>query len=278
MIYKIAADSSANLSAFNGVAFANVPLKIVTAQREFTDGPELDLPEMLSYLEDYKGRSGTSCPNVGDWLDAFGDADRVFALTITSNLSGCYNAAAQAKAEYEEAHPDRRVCTLDSLSTGPEMVLIAEKLRELIAMDLDFDEIETEIRSYMTHTHLLFSLESLNNLARNGRVSPLVAKAAGLLGIRVVGKASDHGTLEPMHKCRGAKKALAAIVSDMKALGYSGGKVRVAHCQGAENAEALKALVAADFPDSDIQLHPCAGLCSFYAERGGLLVGFEDGL
>lgn len=276
MKYQIAMDSSANLLHMEGVPFASVPLKIVTDQREFVDTPGLNLDAMLEYLAAYKGRSGTSCPNVGDWLAAFGDADCVFALTITSALSGCCNAALQAKAVYEEEHPGRRVCVLDSLSTGPEMALIAEKLRELIGKESYFDAIEFEIREYMTHTHLMFTLESLNNMARNGRVSPLIAKACGLLGIRILGQASAEGTLQPLHKCRGEDKALKKLVEEMKKAGYRGGRVRVVHCKNKQAAETLASSLRAEFPDCDLTVGSTTALCSFYAERGGILVGFED--
>lgn len=275
MSYKIAMDSSSNILDMAGVDFASVPLKIVTDGREFTDDEALDLDGMLDYLSAYKGRSGTSCPNVGEWLDAFGDAEGVFALAITGTLSGCYNACVQAKAVYEETHPGRKVCCLDSLSTGPEMAIIAEKLEELIGAGKDFDTIEAEIREYMKTTHLMFTLESLNNMARNGRVSPLVAKACGLLGIRVLGQASAEGTLQPLHKCRGEAKALRMMVEEMKAKGYRGGKVRVVHCRNQKAAETFIGLLKAEFPGCDVTLGKTTALCSFYAEIGGVMVGFE---
>ena len=201
MNVKIVADSSANLPALAGVSYASVPLKIVTDEKEYVDDAALNTEEMVCDLEAYKGRSGTACPSVGDWLEAFGDAQYVFTVAITSNLSGSHNAALQAKDMYEEQYPDRRVTCLDSLSTGPEMVLIAERLVELIDAGLDFDTVSEQIREYMKKTHLLFSLESMDNLAKNGRVSKVAAKAAGILGIRIVGKASDVGTLQQLHKC-----------------------------------------------------------------------------
>ena len=274
MNYLIAADSSSNLPAGSGVAI--VPLKIITDQREFVDDAGLDLNEMLSYLQSYKGRSGTSCPNVNDWLEAIGDAPQSFIVTITSGLSGCCNAAMQAKAVCEEQ--GQQVCVLDSLSTGPEMMLIVRKLQELSDAGVSFEDAEAQIREYMTHTHLMFSLENLTNLARNGRVSPLVAKAAGLLGIRIVGKASDKGTLEPMHKCRGQKKALETLAREMAALGFRDGRVHIAHCCNEAAAAELSNLLTTAHPGCEIKVEQCTGLCSFYAEMGGLLVGFEDSL
>ncbi|HIT67492.1 MAG TPA: DegV family protein [Candidatus Merdisoma merdipullorum] len=275
MKYKIVMDSSSNLFTMEDVNFSSVPLKIVTDQKEFVDDQALDLEGMLAFLSSYKGRSGTSCPNISEWLDAFGDAEGIFALTITGTLSGCHNAAVQAKEAYEKKHPGRRVCCLDSLSTGPEMVLIAEKLRELICSGKDFDQIETEIRTYMKRTHLIFTLKSLNNMARNGRVSPLIAKACGLLGIQIVGQASAEGTLEPLHKCRGEAKALKLLLTEMKKMNFQGGKVRIVHCHNEQAAQTFLELLKTEFPDCDASLGNTTALCSFYAEEGGVMIGFE---
>ena len=274
MDYKIICDSSSNLRPA-AAHLATVPLKIVTDKKEYTDDETLDVASMLLELESYKGRSGTSCPNVADWLEAFGEAQWVFAVAITSNLSGSYNAAVQAKQAYEEEHPDRRVCCLDTLSTGGEMVLIQEKLEQLIAQGLSFDEVEAAIREYMHHTHLGFMLERMDNLAKNGRVSPIVAKACGILNIRIVGCASDVGTLQPDHKCRGTKKALETIVKDMVEKGYRGGKVILDHVYNPDAAQALKEKILEKFPDADVRIGLCGGLCCFYAEQGGMIVGYE---
>jgi len=118
-------------------------------------------------------------------------------------------------------------------------------------------------------------LESLKNLANNGRVSHAVAKITGILGIRLVGKALE-GVLEPLDKCRGAKKAIATLVARMKELGYNGGKVRIAHCQNLEGARELAELIETEFPGFSPEVYPTGGLCSYYAERGGILMGFES--
>ena len=202
MKYKIVADSSANMRAFEGVAFANVPLKIITKEKEYIDDEHLDVAAMVADLKAYKGTSGSSCPNVYDWLHAFGDAENVFAVAISGSLSGSCNAARQAAEEYRTQHPDRKVCVIDSLTAGPELRLICERLRRGILAGDSFEQIEETTRAYMKHTHTLFALQSLNNLARNGRVNMAVAKLAGVLGIWVVGKGSDEGTLQ-QRKARG---------------------------------------------------------------------------
>jgi len=275
MKFKIAADSSSNMHRFDGVPYACVPLKIITKEKEYVDDETLDLELMVNDLKAYKSTSGTSCPNVYEWLESFGDAENVFAIAITSNLSGSCNAARQAADDYMKMYPGRNVSVLDSLSAGPELRLIAEKVREGILADKMFEEIDSETRDYMKHTHLLFTLQSLNNLARNGRVSPAVAKIAGVLGIVVVGKASNEGTLQQMHKCRGERRAIDTLYKEMKNHGYDGGKVRIGHNFNPGGAEALKKIILAEFPQADICIEQSTALCLFYAEEGGLMVGYE---
>ena len=272
---KIVADSSANLMALNTVAFDAAPLKIITDEREFIDNRELDLNERIRFFKAYKGKSQTSCPNPEDWLAAFGDAEDVYCVTITSGLSGSYNAACVARDLYEQMHPGRRVYVIDSLSAGPELTLLVEKLEELIGDGKTYEEIRAYIPEYQKKTGLLFMLESLNNFAANGRVSPAVAKIAGVLGIRIVGKASDVGTLEPTDKCRGETKSLNAIVKHLKASGLKTGKVQLAHCLNESAANTLKGMIEAELPAVTVKIGKNLGLCSYYAEKGGLLVGFE---
>lgn len=276
MNIKLTADSSSNIQVMSGLDYTAAPLTIVDGEKEYVDVPSLDVEKMMRGLKEHKGRSSTACPGVGDWLEAFGDADIVYGVAITSNLSGAWNAANIAAEQYMEEHPGRKVFILDSLSTGPEMELILEKYQELILAGLSFEEVCDSIKAYTAGTHLLFSLESLAMLAKNGRVSPAIAAAAGILGIRVIGRASDEGTLQQLHKARGEKKALQQLFASMKELGYQGGKVRIRHTCNPEAAEKLAEMIKEQFPDCDLQINANGGLCAFYSEMGGLLVGFES--
>ncbi len=273
--FKIIADSSADTFEIDSVPFGYAALKIVTAEREFTDNRELDVKDMVDYLLDYKGKSSTSCPNPEDWLTAFGDTENIFCVTITATLSGSYNSALTAKELYLEKYPNRNVFVINSLSAGPELRLIIEKLQEFIAEGYDYKQICEKITEYMNTTGLLFMLESMKNLANNGRVSPIIAKAAGLLGIRVVGKASANGDLQQLNKCRGEEKSLRCIVEHIINSGCRCGKIRIAHCFNPKAAECLQKKLYIELPKAKIETYNCAGLCSFYAESGGMLIGYE---
>lgn len=286
---RIVTDTSSDLFGLECVDFATAPMKIITAEREFVDDELLDTSEMVAYLDSYKGKSKSSCPNTEDWLAAFGDAEEIFCATITSGLSGSYNAACVAKSAYLEAHPERRVHVIDTLSAGPEVTLVAKKLEELIENDLSFDQIKDAITEYLKKTGLVFMLKSLKTFANNGRISPLVAKLVGIAGLSIVGRASDVGTLEPMHKCRGERRSLEAIVEHLSSMGVGAPKdgsteptayrLSIGHCQNEPGAIALREMILSKLSHPsvkfEIEIHPFRGLCSFYAEKGGVLVGFE---
>ena len=276
MKFRIVCDSSCNILTLDE-NFATVPMK-VTADREYVDDADLDLAEMVEGLRNHKGKSGSACPNVGEWLEAFGDAEYVCGITITKHLSGSYNAAQQAAQIYMENHPGRVAYIFDSLSTGPEMMMVADKIRQCEAEGDDFETMKQKVLEYHNHLHTLFCLESMMNLARNGRVPMAVAKIAGMLGIRVVGDV-EKGEITPVHKPRGAKKATQALVDMIRERGFADGNIlRVAHCFGEEAAYALRDAVLAEFPNTRFQLETTGALCSFYAEAGGLIIGFEGGL
>lgn len=277
MKIKIVADSASNMYTLSGgVDFESAPLRIITDKKEYEDTIDLDIRGMVDNLRTYKGKSSTACPGVGDYLAAFEGYDIIYVVTIISTLSGSYNAAMQAKAQYEEENPGKKVFVLDSYTAGGEQKLHVEKLRDLILEGKDYETVCKEITEYKDHgTSLVFSLESMINLANNGRVPMVVAKIASMVGLRMIGIVSEEGQIHPTDKARGEKKAQETIYAKMKSEGYKGGRLRIDHCFNLETANAIKAKALAEFPDADIRIEPTSALCSYYAEKGGMMIGFE---
>lgn len=275
MKIKIISDSSSDLLELEGVDFQSVPLTISTDEKEYIDDENLDVIEMTDYFASYKGVSRTACPSIGLWLEAFEGADIIYVATLTSGLSGTYNAAMAAREMYLQSNPEAKVAIFDTLSAGPEIRLIVEKIAELIKKEKTYDTICNEINAYMNKTRVFFSLESLHNLAQNGRINKLVASAVGVLGIRVFGTGSEEGKLEPLAKCRNEKKVISALLENMIKAGYNGGKCYLAHVNNLEFAEKVKNAIKDHFGTKEFKVYLTRGLCAYYAERGGVLIGCE---
>ena len=265
-------DSCSDMIQTEGGNFVSVPLVISTDEKEYVDDEYLDIHEMLDDLSVYKGKSGTACPSVESWLHAFEGADTIFVVTMTSALSGTYNSALVAKKIYEHSHPEAKIHVFDTLR------LLMEKLFSFERAGKTFEEIVRCGEKYLQTTRLFFALKSLHNLAQNGRVNKVIAAAAGALGISVLGTASAEGTLESSAKCRGDKKVIAGMLEEITKAGFQNGKVRISHVENPELAEKLRIALMERFPEAEILIYKARGLCSYYAERGGILVGVECSL
>lgn len=272
---RIVSDSSSNILERNSdVEYCTTPLKILIDGKEYPDVLGLDMVDLVARIE-LSEKNSTSCPSISEWTDAFEGADEIFGVTISSNLSGSYNSAMNAAEMYQEDHPDVKIHIFDSLATGGTMELLIEKIEECIRADMSFEEIVKAVDEYHEKDKILFSLESVKNLAKNGRMLKALADLANALGIRFIGKASERGTIQQAHIARGQKKALLTVYNEMLKMGYDGGKVRINHCLNVDAAGKLRDMILQKFPSADVKVCLTTALCSYYAERGGMIIGFE---
>lgn len=279
MKWKIIADSGCDYRSLDNLApdteFVTVPLTIQVGETIYRDDAQLNIDQMMEKMYATTTASKSACPSPDDYMKSFEGADNIIVVTITGTLSGSYNSAEIAKKIYLEEHPDTKIHVIDSLSAGGEVDLIVRKLNHLVAEGIDFDQVVDGITVYQAKTKLLFVLAKVDNLVKNGRLSKLIGTVVGLLNIRMVGEASKTGTLELLQKARGQKKAIKAAFDELLKAGYAGGHITIVHRNNEKFIEQFSELVREKFAQASIEVLPTSGLCSFYAEEGGLLMGYE---
>ena len=279
MTWKIIADSGCDFREMAHLAkdtqFESVPLTIQVKNEIFVDNKELDIDLMMEKMYASSAASKSACPSPDDYLKSFEGGDKIFVVTITGTLSGSNNSAQVAKKIFLEEHPDAQIHVIDSLSAGGEVDLLVTKLNELIQQDLSFDEVVEVINRYQEKTKLLFVLAKVDNLVKNGRLSKLLGTVVGLLNIRMVSEASQTDTLELLQKARGPKKALASAIEELLKAGYKGGRLIIAHRNNEKFCQQFSQLIQEKYPQAQVETVPTSGLCSFYAEEGGILMGYE---
>ncbi|MDG3132034.1 DegV family protein [Streptococcus suis] len=277
--WKIVADSGCDYRQLTNLApdteFVSVPLTIQVGDREFIDDSSLDIDHMMEVMEASKSVASSACPSPKAYENAFTGADNIIVVTLTGSLSGSFNAARIARESYLEDHPNSNIHLIDSLSAGGEMDLLVNELNRLIASGLDFSQAVEAITNYQKHTKLLFVLAKVDNLVKNGRLSKLLGTVVGFFNIRMVGEASNEGKLELLQKARGHKKSITAAFEEMKKAGYQGGRIILAHRNNSKFLQQFSGLVKESFPEAVIEGIEASGLCSFYVEEGGLLMGYE---
>lgn len=278
MKWNIIADSSCDLKniaqTFDNIRFSTVPFTINIGVDSYVDDETLDTNIMIADMENCTYASQTACPSPYLWYEQFEKAEQCIAITISSQLSGSYNSANLAKEMILEKEPSKKIAIIDSYSTGPALVLIVERIYELIGKMLCFEQIVSKMLDYIATMRTVFALSSFNNLIKNGRMSEFAGILAGILGIWGVGIASDEGKIQIKTKVRGSNRVLSALIDDMVERGFTGSAMVISHCCNVRLAEKLRERVRELWQTADIKILPTRGLCSFYAERGGLIVAF----
>lgn len=276
MKFKIIVDSSSNLlnsyyQDKKDVAFKVVPLTIRIGQEEFIDNDELDVNRMLDVLRLNDGGQ-SSCPSPNDYLRELDEAEYSFIITITSKLSGSFNSACVARTMCK--NPEH-VFVIDSKGTAGSIVLIAEKLFELIKENKEFSVITNEITAFRNSVNLLFALDCFDNLVRNGRMSKLTAFIAEKIAIKPLCYADD-GEIkikEKIRTFRGVIKRMTHYVGKM--CEDTTNKICIiAHTQNESAALELKKDIEENYHFKEVRVMENRGLCAFYALEGGLIVTF----
>lgn len=277
MKWNIVADSSCDLKQFapedERISFSTVPFVIRAEDREFIDDEQLNTEEMVNSLAEIKEAGRTSCPSPETWLEKFAQAGYTVVVTISGNLSGSYNSACLARGMILEKEPDRKIAVIDSKSAGPELAMILRKLHTLMDEKLSFEEIVEKLNAFADKTETIFALTSFDNLVKNGRVGRIAGFVAGKLGMCGIGVAND-GRIDIKAKVRGTQKALRVIIDDMKEHAFAGGEVWIHHCLNEELALRLKSLIEENWANARVGVMPTRGLCSFYAEKGGMIIAY----
>lgn len=276
MKFKIIVDSSSNLlnsyyQDKKDVAFKVVPLTIRIGQEEFIDNDELDVNRMLDVLRLNDGGQ-SSCPSPNDYLRELDEAEYSFIITITSKLSGSFNSACVARTMCK--NPEH-VFVIDSKGTAGSIVLIAEKLFELIKENKEFSVITNEITAFRNSVNLLFALDCFDNLVRNGRMSKLTAFIAEKIAIKPLCYADD-GEIkikEKIRTFRGVIKRMTHYIGKM--CEDTTNKICIiAHTRNESAALELKKDIEENYHFKEVRVMENRGLCAFYALEGGLIVTF----
>ena len=213
MKYKIVVDSSSDLRNDyindDSIGFEVVPLTINVEGRVFNDDDNINVDEMLTAMHASKVRSTSACPSSGYFTKSYDEAEYTICITITSKLSGTYNAAYLGGEDCKS-----KVHVVDSKATGGVMQLLVDKAYELMKEDLDFELICEKLEEYKESLNLFFVLDKFENLVKNGRMSKIAAFVASALYIKPLCMAKE-GVIEIYEKPRTMKGALNRLVDSI---------------------------------------------------------------
>lgn len=277
MSYKIIVDSCGELTDEMKASgfFETASLKIDVNGHHIIDDETFDQAEFLKLVAASPNSPKSSCPSPERYMEGYRcDADHVYAVTLSAELSGSYNSAVLGKNLYHEEYGSKDIHVFNSCSASVGETLIALKIAECEEKGMEFSQIIETVDTYIRGQHTYFVLETLDTLRKNGRLKGVKAVVATALNIKPVMGATPDGNICQLGQARGIKKALAKLSEEViKDLKDSKDKVlAISHCNCRERAEYIRdtLMKAAEFKDSIIL--DTAGISSMYAADGGVIV------
>lgn len=277
MSYKIIIDSCGELTREMKASghFETASLQIDVDGYHIVDDETFDQADFLRRTKESSECLKSSCPSPERYMEGYHcEAEHVYAVTLSSELSGSYNSAVLGKNLYIEEYGEKDIHIFNSKSASVGETLIGLKIAECEEKGMSFQEVIETVDAYIEEQHTYFVLETLDILKKNGRLKGLKAVVATALNIKPVMGSTPEGTIQQLAQARGMKKALAKMVDEVAAkLTNPQEKIlAIAHCNCEERAIAVKEMLLTKADFKDVIILDTAGISSMYAADGGVII------
>ncbi len=277
MSYKVIVDSCGELTEEMKASgnFETASLTMEVGGVRIIDDASFDQADFLKRVAECPESPKSSCPSPEDYIEKYRcEAERVYAVTLTAELSGSYNSAVLAKNLYIEEYGDKNIHVFNSRSASIGETLIAMKVQECEATGMTFEQVVETVERYIDGQHTYFVLENLDTLRKNGRLTGIKSLVAGALNIKPVMAATPEGTICQIGQARGIKKALAKMVDQIaeETLEAEEKILAVSNCNCRERAREVERMLLAKMKVKASFVIDTAGISSMYANDGGIIV------
>ena len=281
MAIQLIADSCCDLSAWmkEETGLKTAPLIVRVDDTDYVDDGTVDIAAMLDHMASVKGCATSACPSPESYAALMMDAERSMIVTLSSHLSGSYQAACLAKDLVLEEHPEKKIHVFDSESAAAGETRIALLLHGMIKDGLPFEAIVERAEAFIAAMRTLFVIEDLSNFIKNGRIKKVAGMMASALNLCPLMSDDGHGEVTALKKLRGAPKALAALVEEVAAQTADRAKnsltLVLTHVENEARALALKEQLLDQCPAiGHIEIVKANALSAMYAARNGVIVAF----
>jgi len=252
-----------------------VPFKIIIEGEEIID-KDTDIAELIRKMKNSRSQIKTACAPPEDFMNKLKEHANNFIVTISGQLSGSYNSAMVAVDHIKEKFPEIFVHVFDSKTAAAGETLIAIKVKQLIEDNFKPNEIIEQTEKYISKLRTFFILDSLDNLAKNGRITNFKAILANIMNIVPIMGEDGDGRIVLKEQVRGKRKAFTRLVNMIEEynVDFENTVLGITHVNCLEKAEKLKEEIKAKYPFKDIKIFNSSGLSTIYADDGGIVIAF----
>lgn len=277
MSYKIIIDSCGEFPEDwkKDERFESVALTLNIGGETVIDDETFDQASFLKKVEACPECPKSACPSPERYMRAYDcNADHIYAVTLSAELSGSYNSAVLGKNLLLEEHPEKKVYIFNSRSASVGETLIGMKIQECEEAGYSFEKTVEEVEAYITEQNAFFVLDNLETLRKNGRLSKVKSLVASALKIKPVMGSTPEGTICQIDQARGINKALIKMVQHVleKTEDSENKILAISHCNCKERAELVKNAILEKMNVKKVIILDTAGVSTMYANDGGVII------
>lgn len=226
-------------------------LKVLYGDRMYSDG--LDIDPLEVYRRFPQEIPTTSTPNMYEVSELvneikFEGYEKIIGITISSGLSGTYNAVAMA---FEEEDIETFAFDTKNISIGAGLLAMwaAKKLSE----GWTFEAVKHGLNDKINDSKVFFYMDTLDYLRKGGRISPAVAIVGKALNLKPIISCNEKGTYYTVSKIRGQHKGLEKLMDSLK--DYIGDKkayLAIMNGDGTRYLDIIRARIKEMFPQCEV--------------------------
>ena len=196
----------------NVLSLSLASLKITVGEHFYEEDGTIDTGVLVADMKACRTAPTTACPSPEEYAALMSQADASLVVTLSSKLSGSYNAACVGRDLALEKAPEKKIHVFDSESASAGETRIALLLRDMIDGAMGFEEIVEKATAFIANMKTHFVLEDLGNLVKNGRISRTAGFVGTMLNLRPIMGENGHGEIIPLEKVRGTANAMRRLV------------------------------------------------------------------
>ena len=277
MSYRVIVDSCGELTPQmkeSGI-FKTASLSMEVDGFHIPDDETFDQADFLKRVAASEECPKSSCPSPERYMELYKcDVDRVYAVTLSGELSGSYNSALLGEKLYKEEGGEEKIHVFNSRSASVGETLIGRKIQECEEAGMDFEKVVETVEAYIEEQHTYFVLENLDTLRKNGRLTGLKSLVVSALNIKPVMGSTPEGSICQLDQARGMNKAIVKMVEHVgeKGINIHEKTVAITYCNCPERAKMLEEAIRERLNPAKIVVMDTAGVSSMYANDGGVIV------
>ncbi|WP_151735167.1 DegV family protein ['Paenibacillus yunnanensis' Narsing Rao et al. 2020] len=240
---------------------------------------ETDTKEFYSRMVASKELPTTASPSPQEFVNTFKQVEPgkdILVISMSSNISSTYQAALIAKDIYEDEGNGGNIEVIDSLNFSGGLSLIVALAAKWASEGISLAELKAKVLAQIEDVNAYFTLDTLENVIKGGRLNRLSGAVASVLNIKLLLKISDEGRVEVVEKTRGLPKALNQLLAklDEKQHDYEQAVIAIVHSNCEKLALEIQERILAKHPFKEVLLSSMGPVMGTYAGEGGIGVAF----